>query len=38
LPGSFFVKFSDPALARAITPAIKPMPGVVAVGPVLPKE
>ncbi|WP_371786386.1 permease-like cell division protein FtsX [Streptosporangium subroseum] len=38
MPGSFFVKFSDPALARAITPAIKPMPGVLAVGPVLPEE
>jgi FtsX extracellular domain len=36
--GSFFVKFSDPALARAIAPAIKPMPGVVAVWPVLSKE
>ncbi|SNS09199.1 hypothetical protein SAMN05216276_100417 [Streptosporangium subroseum] len=38
MPGSFFVKFSDPALAREIAPAIEPMPGVVAVGPVLPKE
>ncbi|MDP9842674.1 permease-like cell division protein FtsX [Streptosporangium lutulentum] len=38
MSGSFFVKFSDPALARAIAPAIESMPGVVAVWPVLPKE
>lgn len=38
LPGSFYVKFSDPALARAITPAIEPLPGVRAVEPVLPEE
>ncbi|ACZ91692.1 hypothetical protein [Streptosporangium roseum] len=37
-PGSFFIKFSDPALARAISPAIGPMPGVLAVRPVLSKE
>ncbi|MEU7983946.1 permease-like cell division protein FtsX [Streptosporangium canum] len=38
LPGSLYVKFSDPALARAITPAIEPLPGVRAVEPVLPEE
>jgi hypothetical protein len=37
-PGSFYVKFSDPALARTIAPAIGPMPGVLAVNPVLSKD
>jgi hypothetical protein len=32
---SFYVKFSDPALARAIAPSISPMPGVMAVVPVV---
>ncbi|WP_371781813.1 permease-like cell division protein FtsX [Streptosporangium subroseum] len=37
-PGSFYVKFSDPALARTITSAIGPMPGVLEVWPVLSEE
>jgi hypothetical protein len=37
-PGSFYVKFSDPALARAIAPAIAPMAGVLEVSPVLSEE
>ncbi|SNS60437.1 hypothetical protein SAMN05216276_101291 [Streptosporangium subroseum] len=32
--GSFFVKFSDPALARALVPAVRPLAGVFTVFPV----
>jgi hypothetical protein len=35
---ALYVKFSDPALARALTSAVKSLPGVLMVVPVSPEE